>query len=128
MRSIDGDALIEGYKHMGYDPTEHPEESYMEGWCKGFNAAVDHCMHRVIHAPTVEPQRKTGKWIDTGSGQECSECGEIQYGYDSGRNFCPNCGADMRTKETDYDYERAVEQLEHDILYEPTFNQDDGSM
>lgn len=28
----------------------------------------------------------------------------------------------------DYNYERAVEQLEHDILYEPTFNQDDGSM
>lgn len=41
---------------------------------------------------------------------------------------CPNCGADMRTKETDCDYERAVEQLEHDMLYEPTFNQDDGSM
>ena len=30
--------------------------------------------------------------------------------------------------ETDCDYERAVEQLEHDMLYEPTFNQDDGSM
>lgn len=28
----------------------------------------------------------------------------------------------------DYNYERAVEQLEHDILYEPTFNKDDGSM
>ena len=34
----------------------------------------------------------------------------------------------MRGKETDYDYERAVDQLEHDMLYEPTFNQDDGSM
>ena len=43
-------------------------------------------------------------------------------------NFCPRCGADMRTKETDCDYERAVEQLEHDMLYEPTFNPDDGSM
>ena len=30
--------------------------------------------------------------------------------------------------ETDCDYERAVEQLEHDMLYEPTFNPDDGSM
>lgn len=36
-----------------------------------------------------------GKWIDTGSGQECSICGEIQYGYDSGRYYCPNCGAKM---------------------------------
>ena len=62
MRPIDADALIEGYKHMGYDPTEHPEESYMEGWCKGFNAAVDHCMHHVIHAPTIEPQLEQ-RWI-----------------------------------------------------------------
>ena len=38
---------------------------------------------------------KTGRWIDTGSGQECSECGEIQYGYDSFRKYCPNCGARM---------------------------------
>ena len=30
--------------------------------------------------------------------------------------------------ETDCDYERAVEQLEHDMLYEPTFDPDDGSM
>lgn len=43
-----------------------------------------------------EPKRKKGKWIDTGSGQECSECHEIQYGYDNFRYFCPNCGADMR--------------------------------
>ena len=41
-------------------------------------------------------ERKKGKWIDTGSGQECSECHEIQYGYDNFRYFCPNCGADMR--------------------------------
>ena len=38
---------------------------------------------------------KTGYWIDTGSGQECSKCGEIQYGYDSYRYFCANCGCRM---------------------------------
>lgn len=59
-RAIDADALIDGYKHMGYDPNEHPEESYMEGWCKGFNAAVDHCIGHVIHAPTIEPEQR---WI-----------------------------------------------------------------
>ena len=47
----------------------------------------------IAQLPSAE---KHGKWIDTGSGQECSECREIQYGYDSGRNYCPNCGADMR--------------------------------
>lgn len=44
----------------------------------------------------LEQQLKIGHWIDTGSGQECSECKEIQYGYDNFRYFCPNCGADMR--------------------------------
>lgn len=36
-----------------------------------------------------------GEWIDTGSGEECSVCHEIQYGYDSGRRFCASCGAVM---------------------------------
>ena len=43
-----------------------------------------------------EDKPKRGEWRDTGSGQECSRCHEIQYGYDNYRNFCPNCGADMR--------------------------------
>lgn len=41
--------------------------------------------------PSAEP--KTGHWIDTGSGQECSECHEIQYGYDSFRFYCAKCGS-----------------------------------
>ena len=36
-----------------------------------------------------------GHWIDTGSGEECSVCHEIQYGYDSERRFCASCGAIM---------------------------------
>lgn len=39
---------------------------------------------------------KQGEWIDTGSGQECSVCHEIQYGYDNFRYFCANCGAKMK--------------------------------
>lgn len=38
---------------------------------------------------------KVWKWINTGSGEECSKCHEIQYGYDSFRHYCPNCGAKM---------------------------------
>ena len=38
-------------------------------------------------------ESKTGHWIDTGSGQECSECHEIQYGYDSFRFYCAKCGS-----------------------------------
>lgn len=92
-------------------------------------------------APPAQPERKTGKWYkpvgmmppEYAGVYRCSKCDEIalrdwKHHKQVLSNFCPNCGKYMRTKETDYDYERAVEQLEHDILYEPTFNQDDGSM
>ena len=85
--------------------------------------------HMIADAPTVDAVPvKHGKWIEypTADGMnQCSACGVLRFGESY---YCPNCGADMRTKETDCDYERAVEQLEHDMLYEPTFNQDDGSM
>lgn len=92
-RLIDADALIEGYRHMGYDPTEHPEESYMEGWCKGFNAAVDHCTHHVIHAPAIE-ERKKGKWNGT-QNVECDQCGHLYPAFMRLEKYCPNCGVRM---------------------------------
>ena len=49
---------------------------------------------------TAEPT-KHGHWIDTRGGQECSVCGEIQYGYDSYRNYCACCGAKMDGKDID---------------------------
>lgn len=102
MRAIDADALIDGYRYMGYDPSEHPEESYMEGWCKGFNSAVDHCIHHAIHAPTIEPdQEKPAKWIiyevancdgEPPIAWECPECGEV---VNCKYKFCPECGKPM---------------------------------
>lgn len=47
----------------------------------------------------VTPKHRTGHWIDTGSGQMCSECGEIQCGYDNFRRFCASCGARMSESE-----------------------------
>ena len=56
----------------------------------------DYLRKRIKNLPSVNPQEpKTGHWIDTGSGQECSECHEIQYGYDSNRKYCANCGFRM---------------------------------
>lgn len=51
----------------------------------------------------VTPAEKVGHWRDTGSGQECSECGEIQYGYDSFRKYCANCGAKMGGEQNESD-------------------------
>jgi rubrerythrin len=82
--------------------------------------------------PQAQPER--GKWLPDnrcgGGYWVCSSCKHPTEAFaaDVLYKYCPFCGADMRTKERDYDYERAVEQLEHDMLYEPTFNQDDGSM
>ena len=66
----------------------------------------------IENLPSVQPQPKRGKWIDTGMwlegrkyGKEhgemidaysCEYCGYSQY-YKT--NFCPNCGADMREVE-----------------------------
>ena len=48
----------------------------------------------IHNLPPVNPQEpKTGYWIDIGSGQECSKCHEIQYGYDSFRFYCAKCGS-----------------------------------
>lgn len=59
----------------------------------------------IEHLPTVEPEQKTGRWIQDESGDyKCSECGgredrfiygrEIWYGNGES-NFCPNCGIRM---------------------------------
>lgn len=61
------------------------------GYSDRFHEFTEKC----LQLPSVTTQPKRGKWIDTGSGQECDQCHEIQYGYDSGRYYCPNCGARM---------------------------------
>lgn len=77
-------------------------------------------------------ERKHGKWkrriVDNGFNADwkCSECGYKVMSDFFDFNFCPNCGADMRGE--DDGYEKAVEQMEYDMLYEPTYNPKDGSM
>lgn len=52
-------------------------------------------------------QRPQGKWIKThedGHGYwvgTCSNCGKYSMEV---RNFCPNCGADMKGKNNDHSY------------------------
>ena len=61
---------------------------------------------RLMALPTIEPERKKGKWIDAvlpnDSGglqvQVCDQCNTFfPLAYTGGgHNFCPNCGANMR--------------------------------
>lgn len=79
---------------------------------------------RLEDLPSAQPQRKRGKWIPVDSfsafgGDEamwmahgnpvafyyCSECKEQAYAGEDGESlltdFCPSCGADMRTEGND---------------------------
>ena len=61
----------------------------------------------------------------------CETCRfDDRYGEES---ICSNCSRHYSDcyapkDEPQTEYERASEQREHDILYEPTYNKDDGSM
>lgn len=87
MRAIDADALIA----LVQDST-----LLGNGFKQAFCALVN-------GEPTIEPERKTGKWtLNRDGSATCSECGFVQlnaWDLDSWDNFCHHCGADMRGKE-----------------------------
>ena len=83
MRAIDGDALIDKYGDW------YTEEGTEEGYIGTIKGIVD-------SMPTIEPERKRGKWINISDGifeiVKCDQCGRTM---DSRDNFCPRCGSDM---------------------------------
>ena len=90
MRPIDGDALKERIQSLAYDDWN---QGVSTTWANAYSEVAD----MIDDFPTADVQEvKRGSWIDTGSGQECPFCGEIQYGYDSFRRYCTVCGADNR--------------------------------
>ena len=74
-----------------------------EGWLRGIYPSSGN----IDALPTVEPERKPGKWImaidpDVNAwtgGHICSECGRacVQMSM----NFCANCGAKMEVEDAD---------------------------
>ena len=78
-------------------------------------ATIANCIEEIVNLPSAEPERKKGEWIkrpefcgDDVSGFvdnhfSCSECkkeAEINsWGFYILSDFCPNCGADMRTSD-----------------------------
>lgn len=103
MRAIDADAIIsqcEEYSNLlKYDGTTDRE------W-----AVVKRIILIIKEQPTIEPERKNGKWLpDNNSVYEmrfvCSECKESQVvptiGFTKYKpiwDFCPYCGARMEGK------------------------------
>ncbi len=75
------------------------------------------------------------KAVEEWQSARCSNCGRYHttpyHYYFNDYDFCPHCGAWMKggnDSRGENDYERAIEQMEHDTLYESTYNPEDGSM
>ena len=101
-------------------------------------------MDRITALPSAEP--KTGEWIpfneklprEHAQYLVCFESGEcfVYWLKDSDwvRDMIEKEGAiawmplPMPYREGREDYELATEQMEHDVMYEPTYNSEDGSM
>ena len=114
MRMIDGDAL-----------KRKAQREATDAWKMKVTAKVETLLNQFIdwieNAPTIEPERKKGKWIEDaetyykavnekGGGVDedtpyfvddiaCSECLALFSVIDNETerfDYCPNCGADMR--------------------------------
>ena len=88
MRAIDVDALIEFIENR-YDITWKCD---YEG---GIKDACTDILEKISKMPTIEPERKKGKWYFVKYGIKCSECGGMPY-FSSAEpiyKFCPNCGS-----------------------------------
>ena len=103
-RLIDADALIHELNNSHY-----PGAPYID-------AGISIAIGKVCDAPTIEPERKTGKWIERNPQNsdkcrliECNQCGfshivgfNVPYEHwIENRNFCERCGADMRGEHED---------------------------
>lgn len=93
MRSIDADALkeIHGMKNDCADCDKELRGKSRSCEFERLYTLMDFCGW-LDDAPTIEPERKTGKWIypygTTRLVAICSECGSHGSG-----NFCANCGS-----------------------------------
>ena len=96
MRAIDGDALKRKMQRVA-----------TEAWKMKITAKVETIMNQFIdfieEQPTIEPERKKGKWIDDCTCSSCYWTHEDSNGFAllTHYSFCPNCGADMREGEID---------------------------
>lgn len=89
MKLIDGDALV---REISVSHTM--TDDY------GIKTGYEICMRLVEDAPTIKPERKTGRWLRIKGEQEyvCQECGQrcLETVMLTPRwNYCPSCGARM---------------------------------
>lgn len=92
MRLIDADALKTELEKLR-DGWNYYGGEYESAMYQAYDISVD----TVDEQPTVQPQRKKGKWIEIeiDAGEfiyKCTKCGmRVINPY----KYCPNCGAEM---------------------------------
>lgn len=101
MRPIDADALKDRLQALSYD-------DWNQGASTTWANAYAECADLVEDMPTIEPERKTGKWIKHSIGKhapwgfDCSECGEwfvVGEEVIKKYKYCPHCGFPMENSE-----------------------------
>ena len=122
MRLIDADALLDDLKESAKAAMEWREEAQDEEIkIRAEQAYVTfiECALKVKEAPTIEPEVRHGRWVETEPDEDdrkigiefsikCSRCHDENSHLDFNENheitgktfwksrFCPNCGAYMR--------------------------------
>lgn len=87
MRAIDADEMMKRLK--AWDTNDVTDK-----------ALYNFALNRILEAPTIGPERKTGWWMirEGISDAQCSECKMYfrdVFDMDNSDAFCRNCGAKM---------------------------------
>lgn len=91
----DGDTISRQTAIDAFNGVKVDEEDCTE-YDIGYNDGIDFAVSTLAGLPSVQPERKKGKWIDRGEEYMlrwvCGECGRKDTHI---YNFCPDCGLDM---------------------------------
>ena len=85
-RAIDADVLRDNLQALAYDDWN---QGVTTSWADAYSEFAD----MVEEMPTIEPERKKGKWFWSEGMYSCDQCHAAFYETSP---FCPMCGADMR--------------------------------
>ena len=90
------------YAHSGPLVYEDPEPYFIEQAITAITELLSRAEAAEARAEAAEKkaagvrQVVRGRWIRLSGCDMCDQCGYSTGKHEQGRNFCPNCGADMR--------------------------------